>query len=202
MTFPTVAKRPGAVNLREFSPKADQGQEILALTNGCSCKLPGAPRLWQGCCSPDSGWCCFGALFAKAPEASAANDGHELTGRFLGLRWIGCSPAFSAGAPNAGLPKYVRSGEFGFLNELLVGTLRSRSSIVIASCSTFTSLSLAPEPGDSWVTAALLGLQAWPGVYALCLVLVTPAAARLRRDGTEAWASAYCPCRTHRIDSP
>ena len=146
---------------------AELWQETAALTRRLFLQLIRRPStLVAGVLQPLIWLILFGALFAKAPEGLL--PGGMSYGRFMGAGVI-VFTAFSA-ALNAGLP-VMFDREFGFLNRLLVASLRSRSSIVLASVLYITALSVIQSIAIMG-TAAVLG-YGWPGGSGLLLVLVT-----------------------------
>ncbi|NJK41603.1 MAG: ABC transporter permease [Acaryochloridaceae cyanobacterium SU_2_1] len=122
---------PGIVS-REFI------QETLALTRRLFIQLQRRPTtLIAGIIQPLMWLVLFGALFKNVPAGLFGTS--QSYGQFLSAGVI-VFTAFS-GALNAGLP-VMFDREFGFLNRLLVAPLASRFSIVLASATFITTLSL------------------------------------------------------------
>lgn len=123
-------------------------QETLALTRRLFIQLQRRPTtLIAGIIQPLMWLVLFGALFKNVPAGLFGTS--QSYGQFLSAGVI-VFTAFS-GALNAGLP-VMFDREFGFLNRLLVAPLASRFSIVLASATFITTLSLIQ-------TLAIMGLS-------------------------------------------
>lgn len=123
-------------------------QETLALSRRLFIQLQRRPStLIAGIVQPLMWLLLFGALFKNVPQGMFGVS--QSYGQFLSAGVI-VFTAFS-GALNAGLP-VMFDREFGFLNRLLVAPLASRFSIVLASATFITTLSLIQ-------TAAIIGLS-------------------------------------------
>lgn len=139
-------------------------QETLALTRRLFIQLQRRPAtLIAGIIQPLMWLILFGALFQNVPAGMFGES--QNYGKFF-CAGIIVFTAFS-GALNAGLP-VMFDREFGFLNRLLVAPLASRFSIVLASATFITTLSLIQ-------TLAIMGLSFFlgagiPDVFGLGLV--------------------------------
>lgn len=157
-----------------FSPEFFQ--ETAALTRRLFIQLQRRPStLIAGIIQPLMWLILFGALFKNVPQGLFGTS--QSYGQFLSAGVI-VFTAFS-GALNAGLP-VMFDREFGFLNRLLVAPLASRFSIVLASATFITTLSLIQTIAIVTVSYFLgaglpgpLGLAIVAGIVLLLVLGVT-----------------------------